>query len=352
MSTFLEPSIISRLLAKVTNGRAFHDRIVESKVIDAGGDFRGPPAIMLTGQLDRVRKCAFDVPTNEELTSCLTGIRKVEPTIRHELHNAQINGWALHHSRSVNRLRWDGAPMDKTDVIQVDADILVLRNSMQSIHYFGHWLGDDNVTQFLAQDLGPVIAMGTPRWRDKAVYRDFFQSQYLETQSASARTLFYFQDTSQTANKIARIQRLRSLVSTKITPRLVSDITYIRRGSSGANRGFVQEEKLLDILTKRDVNILHAESTPPSEMLAILTHTKILIGLEGSELCHGIFTIREGGGVIALQPPQRFFNAHMDWLHPLGMRYGIVVGTEVEGGFVIDAEELVRTLDLVQRATS
>ena len=62
----------------------------------------------------------------------------------------------------------------------------------------------------------------------------------------------------------------------------------------------------------------------------------------------GVLVVLEPGAtLITLQPPDRFSGVLKLTTDMEDIHYAFVVGTPAEGGFVVDPEEIERTLDLV-----
>jgi capsular polysaccharide biosynthesis protein len=119
------------------------------------------------------------------------------------------------------------------------------------------------------------------------------------------------------------------------------------RGTGGKQRTLVNEEEIVNALMRRGVVIMQAETLSVPELIMELFGARIIISVEGSQLSHALFTLREEGGVLAIQPPDRFFNSHRDWVYALNMHYGIVVGEQRKLGFYLPTDDLLRTIDLM-----
>ncbi len=107
------------------------------------------------------------------------------------------------------------------------------------------------------------------------------------------------------------------------------------------------EEAIVETLSKHGATILEMESTPVETTIEALLGAKMVIGVEGSHLCHAVFAIPDDASVLAIQPPDRFFNAPKDWTDALDIRYGFVVGDPAGNAFALDADDLLRTIDLL-----
>ena len=123
-------------------------------------------------------------------------------------------------------------------------------------------------------------------------------------------------------------------------------MVYLRRGKSAERRELVNEDEIAERLLQVGASVLQMEETPTESIIEYLLGAEVVIGVEGSQLCHAVHTLREGGAIVVIQPPFRFYNAHKDWADALGMKYGFVVGDPAENGFELDPDDLLRTIDL------
>jgi hypothetical protein len=81
-----------------------------------------------------------------------------------------------------------------------------------------------------------------------------------------------------------------------------------------------------------------------------LLDAAVIVTIEGSQASHGVYTLAEGGALLILQPPERFYNPHHEWARLLGMRYGITVGQKDGPGFRIHPGEALRMIDRLMAA--
>jgi Glycosyltransferase 61 len=322
---------------------------VVTEVIDPGKAVSGRKGLVLPGQLDRVTGTPFDIPLARELEDFSKGTRRIAPTTRYEFRNVAIDGYRLATSGRVKIYRED-SEFGPADAPMIKLDDAALRTSYVAVHYFGHWLRDDCATQLLAEDYAPVIALQTPEWADKRAYRALLGRDYTEVARARVKRLHMFDDIGQNDHKVARFRRSRADFAARAVKRTTPDIVFMARGASGESRDLVNQDALIAAMAARGIQILHAENTPVGMIVAALQGARILISVEGSQISHGLLTLADKAGILAIQPPDRFFNSHMDWSHALDMHYAVVVGTPALGGFAISEDELFATLDLLDQA--
>ena len=160
--------------------------------------------------------------------------------------------------------------------------------------------------------------------------------------------MIWFEDRSHNSNKARRYRILREKIRRRFKPVRPGGIVYLKRGRTGEPRDPRNEDAIMDILSRHGASVLRMEKTPPETTIRHLLDAEVVIGVEGSHLAHAVYTLRQGGGVIALHSPARFYNAHKDWADALGMRYGFVIGDENDGGYTVNPSDLLRTIDLVR----
>jgi hypothetical protein len=85
------------------------------------------------------------------------------------------------------------------------------------------------------------------------------------------------------------------------------------------------------------------------EIVDHLAGARVVMGVEGSHLCHALYAMAEGGGLCVLQPPNRFTCINKDFADCLGLRYAFLTGTEAAAGFRVEVKDLNRLLDKLER---
>ena len=323
--------------------------------LHCGETITGHPCIALPGQYERIEAGAFGIDIAREVAQLQGGPRKIGPTLRYTFDDVLISDATI-YGRGRRKMFNLQAPAPRSEAPGrgeppwQEYDEAAVRSSYIGCHFFGHWLRDDSATHLLASEYGTPISMPTPSWPDQAGYLAVFGQSSLMPRRARVRRLILFEDITQNAHKAARFRRLRALVAHGRAAPAGDRIVYLARGSGGKQRVLVNEPELTDALARRGVAILQAEALGVQELLTGLFGARLVISVEGSQLSHALYTLRDAGGVLAIQPPNRFFNSHMDWARALGMRYGVVVGERREAGFHVPVADLLRTIDLMDAA--
>jgi glycosyl transferase family 61 len=338
---------IGRRLGFDVNLLSFADSVEE---LHPAEQISGDPCISLPGQYDRVTACAFRVDLGKEVAALQGAPRKAAPTLRYVFDDVIVCDNIIYRRgrRKLFNLNIDGSHPSPP---WAEHGQVTLRSSFIGCHFFGDWLLNDCATHLVADHGHPVLSMPTPAWPDQGGYIELFGQDYGLLDRAHVRRIILFDDISHNSHKVKRLRKLRARV-TRSGVTNTNRIVYVVRGASGERRALINEREILEALEKRGIVVVRAEALSVRELISELLGARIIIGVEGSQLAHAVYTLREEGGVLAIQPPARFFNAHLDWARALGMQYGIVVGEERQAGFFLPVDDLFRTIDLMDTSLS
>ena len=306
------------------------------------------PALFDPLYLSRVTKCAFGKSLPQLVEVLEAREYREAPLQRYELGPACVIGGLIFtesrepllHSKFVHAGLKDalaGAPL---------SDRAVLANSMQGLRYFGHWLSDDVSAYEAHRDDPDLVSLPLPAWNDAIAYRALFEQDWRQSMVIRGRSLVLLRDLGFSRAKAGRYRALRERLRRNLgVVKQPDKVVFLKRGPSGDPREISNAAELEQALTAAGVTILTVEGDSRA-MLAELVDASIIITIEGSQDRHAVYALREGGGMITLAPPDRFYVATHEWARCLDMHSGIIVGTPDEGGFRIDPGEV---LDMVDR---
>lgn len=216
--------------------------------------------------------------------------------------------------------------------------------------WFGTWLMEDCVTYALACNEGvPVTTAPSarfPLFTQAPAYEDWLDMHPYRLRSAFFRELVLFDDLS---NNRSRHLRYRAMGE-----KLLSHVDYtahpgvfLLRGGDGDLRFLRNELELAEHLHKtRGFRIVDPLRTDVPSIVAACAGARTVIGVEGSQLVHGMNVLQTGGSLLTLQPPNRFVSYYKYLTDRDHQQFGFVVGVPEGDGFRIDIEEVERTLDL------
>ncbi|MCF3972990.1 glycosyltransferase 61 family protein [Paracoccus salsus] len=298
-------------------------------------------AIIETDQLSRVVQCAFG-QTLESQMAVLTATRfqEVPPHVL-ELGEAIIIGGVAVTPRDLFWMQ-PFRPSRSSLLSDLPArDRAVVPNSAPGLQFFGHWLGDDcSAHEFLRGD-PDLMTTRRPRWGDAATYEILFEQRWDDAEAIRARNLTIVTDLGFSRGKRDRYHRLRRCLRDRLKAAgPAAKVIYVRRGPSAEKRDIVNQAELEATLASAGVEIVTPEGDT-RQFLSRIVDADVIISIEGSQACHAIYALRDGGALLVLQPPERFFAAPHEWMRCLDLRCGMVVGEKCEGGFRIHADEVL-----------
>jgi capsular polysaccharide biosynthesis protein len=275
------------------------------------------------------------------------------------------------HSWLLPRSRW--WPHVK---VECEIDRGAIFCSMRGNQYFGQWLMDDCVTYPLASAEGVPVTTAQPVNIHTTGYEDMLGMKPIRLQNAFFRELVIFEDNSmgiydsyENRHKHLRFRAMSDRLLSKVKASPHPGV-FILRGKTGELRFLKNEIALAEHLRdRRGFQILDPSEADVPTIVATCAGARTVVGVEGSQLIHGMLTLQPGGSLLTLQPPNRFVSMFKHMTDRDQQNFGFVVG-HLEGkgfhnndpvervrttpwtgvgevnGYYIDPEEVERTLDL------
>ncbi len=208
----------------------------------------------------------------------------------------------------------------------------------------------DNLTlELAAKELAePIICEHKP-YNHAADYRKFFGLQAQTFRQVRCGELIIIEDVSQNDYKRKRYNLLRNRLK-KVGGDKSGHGVMILRGTSGQHRVLVNESEVAQYLViNRGFTIIDPQCMSVKEIIGGIQNAKIVVGVEGSTMAHGLFSIADGGTICTLQPHYRFSSLYKEHTDCIGLHFAYVVGYPAPQGFTINLDELGKTLDLIER---
>lgn len=296
------------------------------------------PACFVPEQLERVVACGFRSTLENEIQKLEATSWSESPTQVLHIRDAILLGGevltpsAHHFLSSMSPYRSLFRSLEFYDEISIP-------NSVQGLKYFGHWLRDDCAAFELATEMGgQVVSLLRPSWSDCAGYESRFDQTWEEKEAFYATHLCLFRDIGFNLDKRRRLQALRARVQGQ--EKNEGGVVYLRRGQGGKARSIIDEPSLIEGLSARGVRIAEPEQGAEAVFRTCMG-ADLIITVEGSQAAHALYLLKDGGSLLVLQPPDRFYNPHFEWTRMMGMRYGIVVGEADVGGMRLHLSEIM-----------
>ncbi|VVM43579.1 hypothetical protein PS662_00425 [Pseudomonas fluorescens] len=325
--------------------------------IAPGGLSISPPAFYLPNQLERVTgwEEALFFP-HEHPRRTMEGLGPVQhgPTRGFLLKDVWMIDGALYKG---NAKSWLTPGAGRLPGIRVENEIDrgALFCTAGGNKWFGSWLMDDCITYPLACNEGVPVTTA-PFAENLCVtrngvlhapdYEHWLDMCPVRLRNAFFRELVIFDDLCHNQNKHQRFQamgeKLLSHVNVSTHPGV-----FILRGGKGESRVLRNEMEVAERLRdRRGIRILDPAKSDVATIVATCAGARTVIGVEGSQLIHGVNVLPPGGSLLVLQPPNRFISFFKYLTDRDQQNFGFVVGSPARDGFMIDPDEVERTLDL------
>lgn len=346
-----------KYLARKRLGRKASENLkslaVKTWEIAPAEDTPAPPAIFLPNQWERVtgweatRFFPFEHPrrTMEGLGSVAQG-----PTRGYLIKDVMLIDGALYKDHASFWLSDRPSRLPRI-VVEHEVERGAAYCSRYGNRWFGTWLAEDCVTYALAYNEGvPVTTAPSsrfPLFSQAPAYEDWLGMQPLRLRSAYFRELVLFDDashnTSQSIRYRAMGQKLLSRVNYQPHPGV-----FILRGCAGDLRLLHNELEIAEHLQKhRGFRVLDPLKSDLRTIVETCAGARVVVGVEGSQLIHGVNVLAPGASVVTLQPPDRFVCFYKYLTDRDQQHFAFVVGIPNGDNFRIDLNELERTLDLL-----
>jgi hypothetical protein len=308
-----------------------------------------PPALFLPDQWERV--AAFS-----EFSSREGDLRKVRGGV--EVRHGATRAFLLRDAFLIDGVLYKGeaslhlhARTTRLPRLRVDEEIerAALYCTFGGNRYFGQWLMDDCASYPLAVAEGKPLTTAQPVNAHTPGYESWLEMQPVRKSAVHLGEVVIFEDIGQNPNKGARFRAMGDKLRARVTPRPHPGV-FIVRGATGMRRVLQNEMEIAERLRdRRGFTIVDPVKADVPAIVRACAGAEIVAGVEGSGLMHGILTLEAGGGLLVLQPPQRFSAIYKDLTDRDGQQFGFVVGHARGGDFWIDPQEVERTLDLYPR---
>jgi capsular polysaccharide biosynthesis protein len=323
----------------------FREAAIRQQVLCPAEMADAPPAICLEGDIENVIAFQQDTNREQEMTRLHGGKRLHEATIAYTLADVDFLPSGLYKGRMRYMVRPVRDPIFRLPPRELLQDAALCCTLYGSI-YFGHWMTDDLTLQLAAEPFGlPVIAARNSYGHEEG-YRELFQlHNHKQITHAHCSRITVFMDRGQNSYKRQRYATLRSRLR-KNAATCGNKRVFIRRGGSGEKREILNADALEQYLLSQGFVIVSPEALTPGQIAGFAGGARVVLGVEGSHLIHGIFAMDEGGVLCTLQPPTRFNNVVKDNTDCLGFKYAFMVCEPAEGGFTVNLDHLK---DLLER---
>jgi hypothetical protein len=304
-----------------------------------------PPAIYLDGELDKVTGVEETTTYSREVKKVQGGIHEHVATVAYRLCDVQIqNGYIYKGAMKLPLTTAKESLLGLSEIENFPEAALAC--TFVGNRYFGHWMTDDLTLTLAAQQLSKAVRTSQKQTDHQLEYSSILNIDSAPVTKGRFKKLIIIEDFGQNKFKRERYEYIRAKLRNQSSLQSGQGIMLLR-GNSGVKRSLLNENEVAEFLSSQGFTIIDPQKISARELALQTLGAKICVGVEGSQLTHSLFTLREDGVILTLQPPYRFNNVYKDYTDCLGLKYSFVVGKQVANGFEINIQDLARTLDAI-----
>jgi len=273
---------------------------------------------------------------------------KHEATEVYRIENVVYDNGYLYKGFIAEHISSLGRPQNRK-AKQVES--MFLGSTAGGSRYFGVWLVSDSCRELIAREMGiePLKVMPHSLYSHLPELNKLLNLKQTYNEGViHIKNLYIPKDNGYNASKKKRCNELRDSLRGNIKPcDEVSDKVYILRGSGYASgRALVNEREVIEYFRSKGFLIIDPTKMSATQILEKILDCSVVVGIEGSQLAYGFLALRKGGLLLTLQPPYRFNSASRPRCDAVGVRWGFLVGDEVEGGFDIAIGDIESLFDV------
>lgn len=309
-----------------------------------------PKAFFLPNQLERITGTMFS--ERDPATEVAGGLVDQAATRALLFENAWLVDGVLYKGRGCEYLSSRARRIPRLRV-EHELGRGAVYSTYAGIKYFGNWLLHDCVTYPLAVAEGdPLTIRRTTVGRHESTYEEWLGMRPSRMDAVFLHELVLFDDSGYTDDKRARFAALREKLLSRVNVQPHPGV-FVLRGRTGQDKPRILENELAIaemLARRRGLRVVDPARDDVPTMLGACAGARVVVGVEGSGLAHGIVGLAPGGSVLTLQPPDRFVTVFKDTVEREHQHFAFVVGQPRGATFYVDPVEVERTLDLLPPA--
>lgn len=306
---------------------------------------RVEPAIILPGQVERITRTVF--AGLDVVRRSLQGdpAEQVGATTAHLIRDAHIIDGVLYAGRGALHLRPRKSRPRPMRLHSIDS--AALYETWVGNRWFGNWLLDDCLSYRLAETEGQPITTMPARGGHVPDYEQILGIAPQRITNLHIRELILFDDHFNNSHRLARAQDMRARLLQGITPENSFGV-FMLRGTSGDARILDNEAEIARRLHEHyGFRIIFAEDHSVAELMRICGAARVIAGVEGSQLNHGIAAMPPGGTLFTLQPADRATTAMKLLSDRFQQSFAMLVSNGPASRFSIAWDEVAQTMDRI-----
>ena len=304
-----------------------------------------PPAKFLPGQLDRIRGTEFG--STQTVVRHLQGRFDVlqGETLGFRLKEVDLVDGVLYNKHTARHLRQRARFLpyySKPREVASGA----LYESWSGNRWLGNWLSDDCQAYLLAERFGSPVTTALTAEGHVPDYESRIGMRPRRMAHVRFEELMLFRD-SHNSDRKARAEDIRKRLVSAASPKQHAGV-FLLRGRTGMPRVLLNEEEIAErLVIERGFRILDPSTASIDEIIDACAGARVVAGVEGSHLVHGLVMMPPDATLLAIQPQERVVSVLKIFTDRQGQSFAFVIASGDAEAFSVSWDELARTLDLV-----
>lgn len=330
-------------------GEDFLAHAVESWEVAPACETDFPAAILLPGHVERISGTIFG--SHDETIQALLGKagHRAGPTRGYRFRDVDHVDGVLYAGSAEWHLRVRKA---RGVLLRRPAEALsgALYEGWSGNRWFGNWLMEDCTTWPLAADTGMAVTTAPPPKGHVPRYEELLGMAPRRIGDVHFDELILFNDLPNNQSRVARAAAVRERLRAGRPDAPFAGI-WLMRGSTGDARVMENEEQIAGLLAERyGYKVIWPERHTVDDLLDLCAGARVVAGVEGSQLVHGLAVMAPGGTLLTVQPPDRVTAAMQVMSDRLGHKFALLVAEGNTHHFRVQPDEMLRLHDLVHTA--
>lgn len=305
------------------------------------------PAKFLPHHLDRINGAEFG-----SVAEILKGFRGnyetiQEATVGYRVKNIDLIDGVLYGQKSSRSLRPRSRRLPVYGPPKQSASG-ALFESWVGNRWFGNWLSDDCLTYSLADEYQTPVSTRPVKWEHEPQYAQKLGFRPIQVGDVHFDEVVLFRDKGQNASKRKRADQVREKLLASVPPFPVHPGVFILRGNGGSSRNLTNEAEIAEqFASKLGFRILDPMASSVDDIILVCAGARIVAGVEGSHLVHGLTVMPPDATLLVIQPPDRVVSALKIITDRQGQGYALVVGEGTCANFSVAWGDIERVLGMV-----
>lgn len=305
-----------------------------------------PKRLYLADDLEKIVAVQPGTTFENEMLRLKGGKAEHQATTRYTYKNvlAYPNGFSLFHHSYYRYGELNHNAMLTQNVKQLSTASFCLYPV--SMMHFAHWVHEACPTSMLAKEGDAIILPSRPNWPHTRQYASLFEVGIEPGELFFVENFHAYEDYSQNSSKVARYKLMRQMIQDKITAQ-GNRFIYLARGRTGEKRDLANEAQLIEFLQTIGFVVVEPEKLTVQQIMEKCLNAEMVVSMEGSQLTHAAFSLKQNGVILALVPADRFINLYADYADSMELRYAmlLVEGSQAEG-YVVNIDRLRSIIDM------